>query len=177
MEKVTIARPYARAAFRHAREKSALEPWSQLLQGAKTAVLDPHVEPLLNHPKLDKRRLASIIGDVVKSNEVDGATNFFQILAENDRLALLPEIAGLFEVLRREHEKRAEVHVRTATDLTAAQTDLISQAMKRRLGRDVSVVVEVDENLYGGAIITVDDEVIDGSVLGRLARLRSTLHT
>ena len=176
MERVTIARPYARAAFRHAREESSLENWSGLLQRATVAVLDPLMTPLLNHPKVDMPRLATIVCEVAGGKEVAGAANFFLLLAENDRLALLPEIANLFEALRREHEKRAEVRIRTATDLTAAQIDLISQAMRRRLGREASVIVEVDESLYGGAIITVDDEVIDGSILGRLDQLRSSLH-
>ena len=176
MERITVARPYARAAFRHARDQSTLEDWSGLLQRAAIAVQDPLVTPLLKHPKVDMQRLAAILCGVAGGEAMPGAANFFHLLAEYDRLALLPEIAELFETLRRDYEKRAEVRIRTATDLTAAQIDLITQAMKRRLGREVSMIVEVDESLYGGAIITVDDEVIDGSILGRLDQLRSSLH-
>lgn len=174
-ERITIARPYAKAAFQHAREAGALEAWSGVLQGASLAVAEPSLAPLLTHPRVDKRRIAEIVCAAGQGDKVAGAANFFQILAENQRLGLVTEIAELFEELRREHESRAEIHIRSATDLSSAQIELITQAMKRRLGRDVAVVAEIDADLIGGAVITVDDQVIDGSIIGRLDQLRSRL--
>ena len=97
------------------------------------------------------------------------------LLAENNRLQLLDEIAVNFEELREEAEQVMTADVTSARALTAEQEKNISVALKKRLGRDVTLNVDVDESLLGGAIIRAGDLVIDGSALGKLNRLANAI--
>ena len=174
-ERITVARPYAVAAFRSARANDLLQEWSGVLSAARVALETPALVSLLSHPRVPKGRLAEAIIEAIGAEPVKGAANFIEVLAQNDRLGLCPEIADLFEELKRDHERRAEVRIRTAWDLSGLQLDLLSKAMQRRLGRDVNIVAEIDDNLIGGAVISVGDQIIDGSVLGRIEQLRTQI--
>lgn len=169
---LTLARPYARAAFAIAREAGAAAQWSDAFGFAARVAADPRVQSLLGHPQLGR-------GDAVMLLSPEGASeafgNFLSVLAENRRLALLPEIAGLFEELRAEAERIVKAKVTSATTLPATELDSIKAALKRRFGRDVEIETAVDESLIGGAVIDAGDVVIDGSLKSKLARLQSAL--
>ena len=101
--------------------------------------------------------------------------NFIGLLADNDRLAYLPEIAMEFEHLRAEAEKIVDVDVTSAIALDEPQQQKIAAAMRERLGRNVRLHCEIDESLLGGAVVRAGDLVIDGSLRGRLDRLAGAL--
>lgn len=169
---LTLARPYARAAYAIARDAGAAAQWSDALGFAARVAADPRVQSLLGHPHLGR-------GDAVALLSPDGASeafgNFLSLLADNRRLPLLPEIAGLFEELRAEAERIVKAKVTSATALPASELDSIKAALKRRFGRDVELETAVDESLIGGAVIDAGDVVIDGSLKSKLARLQSAL--
>jgi F-type H+-transporting ATPase subunit delta len=169
-EKATIARPYAKAAFASARQHHALEPWSKVLATASSVVQDERVARLLSSPKVKPEQLSGLIGDIV--GQLDEQTrNFLATLASNRRLALLPEIASMYEALRAEAENTADVQVVSAVALDEAQKQRLAQALKKRLKREVRLHCEVDASLIGGAIVRAGDFVIDGSLKARLDRL------
>jgi F-type H+-transporting ATPase subunit delta len=169
---LTLARPYARAAFALARDGGRYAEWSNALGFAARVAADPQVALLLGHPKLSQ-------ADAVTLLSPDGADEafgrFLALLAENRRLALLPEIAGLYEDLRNEAERVVKARVTSATALPAAELETIRSALKKRFGREVEVESAVDETLIGGAVIDAGDGVIDGSRKGKLGRLQSAL--
>jgi F-type H+-transporting ATPase subunit delta len=174
-EKATIARPYARAAFDYANAHGALADWSAALAAAAQVASDPRVEPLLSSPQVP---VAAITGLVAEAAGADAGPvrNFLDLLAENGRLAWLPEIASQYEVLRREAERVADVEVVSAMDLDEAQKARLSQALRTRLGREVRMHTRTDASLIGGAIVRAGDLVIDGSLKGRLGRLASEMN-
>ncbi len=98
-----------------------------------------------------------------------------RVLAENHRLLLLPEIAAHFELLRAQIENTVDVEVVSAVPLDAAQTEKLRQALDKRLKARVRMTNAVDSSLLGGAVIRAGDLVIDGSLKGRLERLRTEL--
>ena len=169
---LTLARPYARAAFALARESGSFAPWSDALVFAARIAADPQVVSLLGNPKLTD-------ADAVTLLSPDGAGEnfgrFLALLADNRRLMLLPEIAGLYEDLRADAERVVKATVTSAAALPAAELDSIKAALKKRFGRDVEIETAVDENLIGGAVIDAGDVVIDGSLRGKLDRLQSAL--
>jgi F-type H+-transporting ATPase subunit delta len=169
---LTLARPYARAAYAIARDAGAAAQWSDALGFSARVAADPRVAALLGHPHLGR-------ADAVALLSPDGAAetygNFLALLADNRRLSLLPEIAGLYEELRAEAERIVKAKVTSATTLPAAELDSIKAALKRRFGRDVELETAVDESLIGGAVIDAGDVVIDGSLRSKLARLQSAL--
>jgi F-type H+-transporting ATPase subunit delta len=169
---LTLARPYARAAFAHAREAGTLPGWSDALGFAARVAADPAVAALLGNPKLTR-------SDAVALLATDGAdeafANFLGLLFDNRRLALLPEIAGLYDELRLEAERVVKAKVTSATALPAGELDSIKAALVKRFGREVEVETSVDASLIGGAVIDAGDVVIDGSLRGKLERLQTVL--
>jgi F-type H+-transporting ATPase subunit delta len=170
-EKVTIARPYARAAFQYAREHDAFAQWSEVLASAAAVVADEQVEKLLTNPRVKPGELVELVAGVVGQSLDDNGRNFLNTLAQNRRLGLLPEIAVMYESLRAEIEQIADVEVIAATDLNEAQRARLISALKKRLQREVRLHVSVDAALIGGAIVRSGDLVIDGSLKARLDRL------
>ena len=169
---LTLARPYARAAFALARDGGRYAEWSNALGFAARVAADPQVALLLGHPKLSQADAVTLLSP---DGADEGFGRFLALLADNRRLALLPEIAGLYEDLRNEAERVVKAKVTSATALPAAELETIRSALKKRFGREVEVESAVDESLIGGAVIDAGDVVIDGSLKGKLGRLQSAL--
>lgn len=175
-ERRTTARPYAEAAFALARDARRLKPWSEMLGLLAAVVGDADMQPLLDDPRLPRERVAELIIEIGGRHLDSEAQNFVRILAENRRLALLPEIIELYEMRRAEAEAIVEADVTSAYALTDAEQRKISEALKRRLGREVRVTTRVDASLLGGIVIRAGDLVINGSVRGRIAALATHLN-
>jgi F-type H+-transporting ATPase subunit delta len=180
-ERITIARPYAKAVFQLARTQKQLPQWSTVLQTAASVVNDVRVAPLLGDPHVSPEQMAELIAGVV-SDSSDGdakanaplltqARNFIATLAHYRRLAFLPEIAAHFEQLRADAERTIDVTVTSAVALSDAQREQFAAAMRKRLDREVHLHCELDPALLGGAVIRADDLVIDGSVRASLTQL------
>lgn len=180
----TIARPYARAVFELASASGELAAWSAALRSARDLLADGTVAAFLATPSLtDARRLEFLQGlfasadgkaSVLAGGDARGV-NFLKLLLEYGRIAALPEIAAHFEALKAEIENTVDVVVTAAAPLSDAQQKTVVAALKRRLGRDVKLATEIDENLIGGAVIRAGDVVIDGSVRARLEGLANAL--
>ena len=180
----TIARPYARAAFELASEKQDLEKWSEALAAAKEVLSDGQAARFLSRPSLtDEERLKFLTGlmesaggkaSILAGGDEQGR-NFLKLLLEYGRVAVLPEIADHFDVLKANVENSVDVMVTAAAPLSAEQQQAVSNALKERLGRDIRLETEIDESLIGGAVIRAGDVVIDGSLRSRLTNLSNAL--
>lgn len=178
----TVARPYAQAVFDVANEGGALAAWSETLDVAGQLLGDDGLVDYLGTPELsDEQRLEFLTGLFKKAGagvfdgSDDKGTNFLKLLLENGRVAVLPEIAEQFEAHKAKIENTVDATVTSAAPLSDAQQADIAKALKERLGRDVNVATEIDENLIGGAVIRAGDVVIDGSLRARLEGLANAL--
>ena len=174
-EAITIARPYASAVFSIANEKGELKVWSDLLAVLAQCVAIPSMQSVISSPSVSDEQCVTLLADIAGELMSDDARNFLALLAENNRLMLLTQIKVIFEELRAEAEQVITADVTTARALTPKQEKNISAALKKRLGRDVTLNSNVDESLLGGAIIRAGDLVIDGSALGKLNRLANAI--
>lgn len=181
-DKITIARPYARAVFELADDAGTLGPWSESLAIAGQLLADKMLVEYLGNPGFDDdQRLDFLAGLFVKAGAVVFAgddkhgTNFVKLLLENGRAAVMPEISTHFEALKAKVENSVDATVTSATKLSNKQIDEIATALKARLGRDVRIETEIDENLIGGAVIRAGDVVIDGSLRAKLEGLEAAL--
>jgi len=170
-EKLTIARPYARAAFEEARRESRLREWSEALKAGAEVVEDPRVESLLGNPRITSEELAQFVIGIAGSVLGEHGANFVRTLADNRRLAFLPEISEQFEILKDDVERTADVTVVSAANLDESQQRKLAAALERRLNRTVRLHYEIDPSLIGGAVIRSGDLVIDGSLRTRLGRI------
>jgi F-type H+-transporting ATPase subunit delta len=169
------ARPYAMAAFRQAQDEGDTERWSGVMALLTTVVSDPTMKGLISNPKVKRQELADLIIDVCGDNLSESGRNFVRVLAENRRLDVIRDIAAGFEAERARAEKRSDVVVTSAHELTPAERNDITVAMTKRLGTKVDLSLEVDAALIGGVVIRSGDTVIDASIRGRLNELRQTL--
>ena len=177
-EKVTIARPYAKAAFEYAREHGAFARWSEVLGAASTIVVDPQVTGLLANPRVTPSQLVDLIAGILGDTLDEHGKNFLNTLAQNRRLSLLPEIAAIYETLRADIEQIADVHVTSAMALTDEQRNRLAAALKKRLRREVRLHERAHSwhtTLVGGAVVRSGDLVVDGSLRAGLERLATEL--
>jgi F-type H+-transporting ATPase subunit delta len=174
-ENSSIARPYAQAAFDIANEKSDLKSWSDMLQLIAAVVSDAVLSDMISNPSIEREKIVEIIVDVCGDNLNDLAKNFVKVLADNGRLNVATEIAQGYEEHRAEAEKTVEAEVTSAFPLSETQIKSMTEALKKRLGREVTLKTSVDETIVGGAIIRAGDLMIDGSVSGQLDKLATTL--
>ena len=170
-ERLTIARPYARAAFEEARKDGGLAPWSDALQTAAIVVKDPRVARLLDNPRVTPAELAQLVDEIAAGSLGEHGANFVRTLAENHRLGYLPEIAELFDSLKDDAEGVADVTVTSAAPLDEAQQRKLSAPLERRLQRKVRLHCRTDATLIGGAVLQAGNLVIDGSLRTRLERI------
>lgn len=174
-ELTTAARPYARAVFEMAESSGKLGEWSELLGFMSGLASNEQVVELLASPKMAKQSGANAFIELADGKLNDEAKNLVTMLAENNRLSLLPGMSVIYEVLKDEAEGSVEAIVTAAKKLTQAEEKSIADALGKRLGRKVKLKVSVDDALLGGAIIQAGDLVIDGSLRGRLAKMTSAV--
>ncbi|MEQ8661508.1 MAG: F0F1 ATP synthase subunit delta [Gammaproteobacteria bacterium] len=174
-EKLTIARPYAAAAYAYADEHGEVEQWSTMLGTLATAVSDRLLARCIGHPKVSNADLISLLGDVLGAGLGEAQRNFLVTLVEAERLEVAPQIAEVFERRRARAAGIVHVDVTSAYTLSAGEQDHIEQAVRSRLGSNCEVEARVDANLIGGAVIKIGDSVIDLSLRGRLAALEQQL--
>jgi F-type H+-transporting ATPase subunit delta len=170
-ELTTIARPYAEAAFRIARDANTLPVWSQMLRFVGDVVADPQVAAALDNPKLTASDKAAMLLSIGGERLDAPGRNFVRVLVEADRIAVLPQIRELFEALKDDTDGVAKARIESAFPLSDAQLSELTVALEKRFGRKIEATVDVDPALGGGARITVGDTVIDGTIEAQLAAM------
>jgi F-type H+-transporting ATPase subunit delta len=174
-ERATIARPYARAAFAHAREQGRVAAWARWLDVAHQVVASDEYARLAQSPDVTTSQLVELVKSICGEELDDGGRSFLALLAENQRVDYLPEIAQQFAALVAEAENVADVEVVSATALDERQQARLAEAMRKRLQRDVRLSCRIDPALIGGAIVRSGDLLIDGSLRGKLEQLQTEL--
>ena len=175
-EFVTVARPYAKAAFDFAVEHNRVEGWQHMLAFAAEVADNEQMTELLSGalaPETLSESFIAICGEQLDTN----GQNLIRVMAENGRLKVLPDVLKQFVQLRAALEAIVEVEVTSASTLTEAQLSKINAAMEKRLSRKVKLNCKIDKSVMAGVIIRAGDMVIDGSVRGRLDRLADVLQS
>ncbi|MGP4123738.1 MAG: F0F1 ATP synthase subunit delta [Sodalis sp. (in: enterobacteria)] len=175
-ELVTVARPYAKAAFNFAVEHQDVAHWQSMLAFLSEVSRNKQMTELLSHAVAPKKLAETFIA--VCGEEVNASgQNLIRVMAENKRLSVLPDVLKQFILLRAIQEATVEVDVISASALKEDQLAKISAAMKRRLSRKVKLNCKIDKSVVAGVVICAGGIVIDGSVRGRLERLADILQS
>lgn len=171
----TIARPYAEALFAAARDKNTVAQWSTALNELAQLASFEQVQEVMTDPRLTKEQRKGVFQGLVKSALPADASNFIDLLVNNDRVVALPQIAEQFEDLKNRHDGSAIAHIYSAFELSEAQVQDLVAGLEKKFGIKLKPEVTVDKSLIGGIRVTVGDQVLDTSVQAQLARLRDTL--
>jgi F-type H+-transporting ATPase subunit delta len=174
-ELATLARPYASAVFKRAKEKATAATWSEQLAFMTAVVGSKEVSGLVNNPKIKKDKLSKLLLDISEGHIDNEGVNFLKLLLHNNRLALVPIIATLFEELKAQDEGYIEVDVFTPFAFTKEAEKKFAASLEKALSKKVHMNVALDKSLIGGVLVRAGDRVIDGSIRGQLQNLRKTL--
>jgi F-type H+-transporting ATPase subunit delta len=174
-ETATIARPYAEAVFALADKAGASAKWLAMLATMAQVAGNPEMQACISNPNVGEKALYDLVVALCREDFPAEARNFLRVLIANGRLALLPEIHAQFAELKNEREGVLEAEIRTAFPLDNAQVNALVADISKRFKRRVQPRVTLDRELIGGVHVTVGDEVIDGSVRGKLADMAAAL--
>jgi len=173
-ELATVARPYAEALFRVAKSGN-LPAWSELVSEMAYVAAHPDVQALSRNPNVTDKQVADTFLALLKSPITDEAKNFINLLVENGRVTLLPEIGTQFHVLKNAQDGAADVEITSAFELDPNQVKELIATLEKKFGRKLNPSVHVDGSLIGGVRVVVGDEVLDTSVRAKLQQMQVAL--
>ncbi|WP_230658337.1 F0F1 ATP synthase subunit delta [Psychrobacter sp. I-STPA10] len=195
----TLARPYAKAAFDYANEQGVVNQWEDFLAVATAVVEDESFRTVLDNPAISaEQKSTALIGvyddqvtsdaantsEVLDSNQAVGLNkatasikNFIIQLAQQERLALIPQVYEQYRLQREQALKEVNAYITSAYALTIAQRELIKKRLEQSLNATVNIHESVDPSLVAGATIKIGDKVVDDSVKGKLKQLKTQLTT
>lgn len=175
MSNYVYARPYAKAIFYVAVAEKTLQQWSDVLLSLAATMREKMVIDFMENPKITYEQQGALFADVVAQFLGDAGKNLIQILTENTRLSVLPEIYEIYERLRANYENTVKVRAVVTETLTPEQQSKLEEALQKRLQKKIILQCEIDKKLLGGIVIYVGDNVIDGSLINRLNQLKKYL--
>lgn len=181
-EKLTIARPYAKAVFEQALADRSLEDWEQILRVLAAVAGDKQMSGLLDNPLIEDQQLLTLFAAVTEkmlpklsATRHQELKNFLMTMIAEKRLTVLPEILHRYERLMAAEQELKEVTVISAFPLNAERRQSMTAALTKYLHSKVTVDFQEDASLIGGAIIRAGNWVMDGSIKGKLQSLRDNL--
>ncbi len=172
-EFITVARPYAKAAFDFAVEHQSVERWQDMLAFAAEVTKNEQMAELLSGalaPETLAESFIAVCGEQLDEN----GQNLIRVMAENGRLNALPDVLEQFIHLRAVSEATAEVDVISAAALSEQQLAKISAAMEKRLSRKVKLNCKIDKSVMAGAL---SSERVIWSLMAAYAVVLSALQT
>nr|VFK39594.1 MAG: F-type H+-transporting ATPase subunit delta [Candidatus Kentron sp. SD]VFK44954.1 MAG: F-type H+-transporting ATPase subunit delta [Candidatus Kentron sp. SD] len=170
-EKYTLARPYALAAFKQAREEGNLDMWLEMLRFLASVMKNRETMKIAKDPRVSRSRFVTLILDIAGEKFSRTGGNFIRVLVDAGRMDVTREILRIFEEELDAFKQRIRVKVISAYPLTSRHRQDIALAMAKRFEKKVEISVVVDRSLIGGVVIRVGDVVIDMSLRGRFTRL------
>ena len=174
-ESVTIARPYAQAVFRLARENKALAAWSNRLQRLVAIAQDPQMTKVVGNPKFSAGQVADLFVSLSGEPDSQELASFVGVLAENERLDVLMQIQEIYEQLKGEDEGVKDALVSSAYPLDDVQLKNLMSQLETHFGSKLQPRVELDAALIGGVKVAVGDQILDASVRGKLDAMATAL--
>ncbi len=173
-ETATIARPYAEALFAMADNGGSLVQWSETLGHLAAVALAPEMGQLLGNPRVSSAQFVDLFSDPAGGMPAE-AKVFLQLLTENRRLQALPAIRDQFEQLKAEREGAVDAIIETAFPFQAGELETLVADLEHRFKRKIRPQVSLNKELIGGAKVSVGDQVIDGTVRGKLDSMNAGL--
>ncbi len=173
-ETATIARPYAEAVFAMADKAGTLSQWSDTLGHLAAIAQAPEMHQILGNPKVTSAQFVGLFSSAQGGLPAE-AKAFLEMLTENRRLEALPAVRDQFEQLKAEREGAVDASIETAFPFQAGELEALVADLERRFKRKIRPQVSLNKDLIGGARVSVGDQVIDGTVRGKLQAMSAGL--
>lgn len=174
-ELLTTARPYAKALFKTAKDQNSLDEYFKILSDLSMVVNQKEVKNLLLNDSFDNKEKVKILSEIMKGSANENFVRFINLLIENNRLIVISEILNLYAAYLQEERSLKTAKINTAYELSNEQLESIKAALEKRFNKKVVVEQDIDTTLLAGAVVRVDDLVIDGSLKEQLRKLETQL--
>ena len=179
---LTLARPYAKALFTEAKENDQLTSWLVILNILTKIIKNRSIVSIINNPNVLDKEIQGMLLELLLEIEPEityivkeRLGNFLQLLIDAKRLIVLPNISLLYRNLLNEYRRVTEAEIISAFLVNDDQREQIKKTLEERFNSEVKLSIVIDKSLLGGAIIRADNWVVDGSIRGKLDRLRKNL--
>lgn len=174
-EEITIARPYAEAVFRLAKERNTLSAWSDMLKVISETISVGQIQALVSNPSVSADKLSEIILEICGDKLNSEGKNLVALLIENDRIEVLPQLSDLYEQLKAQYEGILEANITSAYEISDKQLEKLVSVLENKFKCKIKTKVNIDPELIGGVKVVIGDEVIDSSVRGKLETMSVAL--
>ena len=169
------ARRYAEAAFEVASRDGTIEQWRSELEAASVVIGDERALVALANPALPIDQRSVAVGALLKDIASGPVQNLIQLLLRRGRIEQLGRVAAEFRRLDDRRQGITHATVTSAASLTSDEVAALQARLEQSTGGRVALDTQIDESLLGGLVVRIGDRLIDGSVRGRLERLRNQL--
>ncbi|HWH23334.1 MAG TPA: F0F1 ATP synthase subunit delta [Candidatus Limnocylindria bacterium] len=171
----TSARRYAEAAFEIAERDGTVAQWLAGLTQVAQALADEEIVRGLLDPAVPFAARSDALTGALGGDSLPGLRNLLLLLLRRRRLEQLPQVAAEFRRLHNRREGIVEASAVSAAPLADEDVAELRRRLEVIAGGRVELTLEIDEKLIGGMTVRLGDRLIDGSVRGRLERLRNRL--
>lgn len=168
------AKRYAQAVIGLARERKSLDAWQADLGTLNALMADAKAKQFFESPRISLREKMQLL-DSALLNAQPEAKNLARMLAERNRLGIVADLYRIYNEARLAEQGIAIADVTTAEELTAPEQAVVAEQLKRLIGKEIELRLKTDPAIIGGIVARVGDQLIDGSVVTRLRRLRARL--
>jgi F-type H+-transporting ATPase subunit delta len=175
MSNYVLARPYAKAIFDIAIKDNTLQQWSAVLAGLATVAQETIFTDFIDNPQITHKQRENLLVGIAEQCLGNAGKNFIQILADNQRLDIFPDLAVTYEQMRTEYENITPIKAVSVYPLTTEQQTKLELALQKRLQKKIALQCTVDQKLLGGMMLYIGDTIIDGSLRNKLDRLKQDL--
>ncbi|WP_259430982.1 F0F1 ATP synthase subunit delta [Coxiella burnetii] len=179
---LTLARPYAKAAFADGQKANQLEAWLAVFTAFSKIIKNKEVARQIINPKFSDKEIKTLLFDLIQTIEPestkqlkDKIDHFLQLLIDEKRLMILPDIALVYQQLLNKYQDIIEASVTYVFPLNDEHRQQIKKQLEKRFNAEVKLKMIKDESLLGGVIIRAGNWVMDGSIKGKLTRLAENL--
>jgi F-type H+-transporting ATPase subunit delta len=169
------ARRYAEAAFQVAERDGTIETWRSELDAATAVIGHEQAMRALSNPALPIDQRSMAVAGLLEGTASGPVQNLIQLLLRRGRIEELGRVAAEFRRLDDRRQGITHATVTSAAPLTSDEVRALTARLEQSTGGRVALDTEVDEALLGGLVVRIGDRLIDGSVRGRLERLRNQL--
>ncbi len=168
---------YARALFDVAlNESDPVQAERDLSAFASLLTSSPELQSVLTNPGVPVAGKRAVTEALTTRLEVSSPVRkLLALLAERDRLALVPDLIAVYRERLMEHQQIVRAEVTTAAPLSAERAAQLEQRLAQVTGRRVDVTTSVDPTIIGGIIARIGSTVYDGSVATQLSKIRQRL--
>ena len=168
-------RRYAQAVFEMADQQATLAQWERDLAALAGAFANPTVAAFFESPQVPAGQKREAANGILGPDAQPLARNLVGLLIERGRVSMVPQLYNDFHDRMLERQGIAVGEVTTAVPLGPEELELVRQRLKGVLGKEVEIRAVVDPEIIGGIVARVGDQLIDGSVIGQLRKLRERL--